>query len=88
MNVFSLSKGKVKLIQIRICRSRKTNYFIISWINDVKNIKVKNKEALKGAIDLGIAIFFKIARDVREDGERNYKIFYRLNLTITQLKEQ
>jgi len=37
-----------------------------------KILKVKNKEALKGAIDLGIAMqFTNIARDVREDKARN-----------------
>ena len=37
-----------------------------------KILKVKNKEALKGAIDLGIAMqLTNIARDVREDKERN-----------------
>jgi phytoene synthase len=37
-----------------------------------KILKVKNKEALKGAIDLGIAMqFTNIARDVCEDKERN-----------------
>ena len=37
-----------------------------------KILKVKNKEALKGAIDLGIAMqFINIARDVCEDKERN-----------------
>ena len=37
-----------------------------------KILKVKNKEALKGAIDLGIAMqFTNIARDVREDKTRN-----------------
>ena len=37
-----------------------------------KILKVKNKEALKGAIDLGIAMqLTNIARDVCEDGARN-----------------
>ena len=37
-----------------------------------KILKVKNKDALKGAIDLGIAMqFTNIARDVREDKARN-----------------
>ena len=37
-----------------------------------KILKVKNKEALKGAIDLGIAMqYTNIARDVCEDKERN-----------------
>ena len=37
-----------------------------------KILKVKNKEALKGAIDLGIAMqLTNIARDVCEDKERN-----------------
>ena len=37
-----------------------------------KILKVKNKEALKGAIDLGIAMqFTNIARDVCEDKARN-----------------
>jgi phytoene synthase len=37
-----------------------------------KILKVKNKEALKGAIDLGIAMqFTNIARDVCEDSARN-----------------
>ena len=37
-----------------------------------KILKVKNKEALRGAIDLGIAMqFTNIARDVCEDKERN-----------------
>ena len=37
-----------------------------------KILKVKNKEAFKGAIDLGIAMqFTNIARDVCEDKERN-----------------
>ena len=37
-----------------------------------KILKVKNKEALKGAIDLGIAMqFTNIARDVCEDKVRN-----------------
>ena len=37
-----------------------------------KIMKVKNKEALKGAIDLGIAMqYTNIARDVCEDKERN-----------------
>ena len=39
-----------------------------------KILKVKNKEALKGAIDLGIAMqFTNIARDVCEDKARNRK---------------
>ena len=39
-----------------------------------KILKVKNKEALKGAIDLGIAMqLTNIARDVMEDKERNRK---------------
>ena len=37
-----------------------------------KILKVNNKEALKGAIDLGIAMqLTNIARDVCEDKERN-----------------
>ena len=37
-----------------------------------KILKVKNKEAMKGAIDLGIAMqLTNIARDVCEDKERN-----------------
>ena len=39
-----------------------------------KILKVKNKEALKGAIDLGIAMqLTNIARDVNEDKKRNRK---------------
>ena len=39
-----------------------------------KILKVKNKEALKGAIDLGIAMqLTNIARDVIEDKKRNRK---------------
>ena len=39
-----------------------------------KILKVKNKEALKGAIDLGIAMqLTNIARDVFEDNARNRK---------------
>ena len=37
-----------------------------------KILRVKNKEALKGAIDLGIAMqLTNIARDVCEDKKRN-----------------
>ena len=37
-----------------------------------KILKVKNKEALRGAIDLGIAMqLTNIARDVNEDRKRN-----------------
>ena len=39
-----------------------------------KILKVKNKEALKGAIDLGIAMqLTNIARDVNEDKKRDRK---------------
>ena len=39
-----------------------------------KILKVRNKEALKGAIDLGIAMqLTNIARDVNEDKKRNRK---------------
>ena len=54
-----------------------------------KILKVKNKEALKGAIDLGIAMqLTNIARDVREDGERNRQYiepdYYSIKRTIGQ----
>ena len=54
-----------------------------------KILKVKNKEALKGAIDLGIGMqLTNIARDVREDGERNRQYiepdYYSIKRTIGQ----
>ena len=50
-----------------------------------KILKVKNKEALKGAIDLGIAMqLTNIARDVREDKNVIVNI---LNTDFSSIKE-
>ena len=55
------------------------------WVNDVKNTKSKNKEALKGAIDLGIAMqLTNIARDVCEDKKRNREY---INHDFSSIKE-
>ena len=51
-----------------------------------KILKVKNKEALKGAIDLGIAMqLTNIARDVCEDKDRNSQY---IKPDFSQLKKQ
>ena len=51
-----------------------------------KILKVKNKEALKGAIDLGIAMqFTNIARDVCEDKARNRQYVNHDFLAIRQI---
>ncbi len=51
-----------------------------------KILKVDNKEALKGAIDLGIAMqFTNIARDVIEDKERNREYINHDFLSINEI---
>ena len=53
-----------------------------------KILKVKNKEALRGAIDLGIAMqLTNIARDVNEDKEPEYDEYYS-NFTKKILKRR
>ena len=77
--VFDLFDGVETDLKDRVEISKKKDLFIYSYrvagtvgLMMSKILKVKNKEALKGAIDLGIAMqLTNIARDVCEDKERN-----------------
>ena len=77
--VFDLFDGVETDLKERVEINKKKDLFIYSYrvagtvgLMMSKILKVKNKEALKGAIDLGIAMqFTNIARDVCEDKERN-----------------
>ena len=77
--VLDLFDGVETDLKDRVEISKKKDLFIYSYrvagtvgLMMSKILKVKNKEALKGAIDLGIAMqLTNIARDVCEDKERN-----------------
>ena len=77
--VFDLFDGVETDLKERVEINKKKDLFIYSYrvagtvgLMMSKILKVKNKEALKGAIDLGIAMqLTNIARDVCEDKERN-----------------
>ena len=77
--VFDLFDGVETDLKDRVEINKKKYLFIYSYrvagtvgLMMSKILKVKNKEALKGAIDLGIAMqLTNIARDVCEDKERN-----------------
>ena len=77
--VFDLFDGVETDLKEKVEISKKKDLFIYSYrvagtvgLMMSKILKVKNKEALKGAIDLGIAMqLTNIARDVCEDKERN-----------------
>ena len=77
--VFDLFDGVETDLKDRVEINKKKDLFIYSYrvagtvgLMMSKILKVKNKEALKGAIDLGIAMqLTNIARDVCEDKERN-----------------
>ena len=77
--VFDLFDGIETDLKDRVEINKKKDLFIYSYrvagtvgLMMSKILKVKNKEALKGAIDLGIAMqLTNIARDVCEDKERN-----------------
>ena len=77
--VFDLFDGVETDLKNRVEISKKKDLFLYSYrvagtvgLMMSKILKVKNKEALKGAIDLGIAMqLTNIARDVCEDKERN-----------------
>ena len=77
--VFDLFDGVETDLKDRVEIIKKKDLFIYSYrvagtvgLMMSKILKVKNKEALKGAIDLGIAMqLTNIARDVCEDKERN-----------------
>ena len=77
--VFDLFDGVETDLKEKVEMSKKKDLFIYSYrvagtvgLMMSKILKVKNKEALKGAIDLGIAMqLTNIARDVCEDKERN-----------------
>ena len=77
--VFDLFDGVETDLKERVEINKKKDLFVYSYrvagtvgLMMSKILKVKNKEALKGAIDLGIAMqLTNIARDVCEDKERN-----------------
>ena len=77
--VLDLFDGVETDLKDRVEINKKKDLFIYSYrvagtvgLMMSKILKVKNKEALKGAIDLGIAMqLTNIARDVCEDKERN-----------------
>jgi len=77
--VFDLFDGIETDLKEKVEIIKKKDLFIYSYrvagtvgLMMSKILKVKNKEALKGAIDLGIAMqLTNIARDVCEDKERN-----------------
>ena len=77
--VFDLFDGVETDLKERVEINKKKDLFIYSYrvagtvgLMMSKRLKVKNKEALKGAIDLGIAMqLTNIARDVSEDKARN-----------------
>ena len=77
--VFDLFDGVETDLKERVEINKKKDLFLYSYrvagtvgLMMSKILKVKNKEALKGAIDLGIAMqLTNIARDVCEDKERN-----------------
>ena len=77
--VFDLFDGVETDLKERVEINKKKDLFIYSYrvagtvgLMMSKILKVKNKEALKGAIDLGIAMqLTNIARDVCEDKELN-----------------
>ena len=77
--VFDLFDGVETDLKEKVEINKKKDLFIYSYrvagtvgLMMSKILKVKNKEALKGAIDLGIAMqLTNIARDVCEDKERN-----------------
>ena len=77
--VFDLFDGVETDLKERVEINKKKDLFIYSYrvagtvgLMMSKILKVKNKEALKGAIDLGIAMqLTNIARDVCEDKEHN-----------------
>ena len=77
--VFDLFDGVETDLKEKVEIKKKKDLFIYSYrdagkvgIKKTKIIKVKKKEALKGAIDLGIAMqLTNIARDVCEDKELN-----------------
>ena len=77
--IFDLFDGVETDLKEKVEINKKKDLFIYSYrvagtvgLMMSKILKVKNKEALKGAIDLGIAMqLTNIARDVCEDKERN-----------------
>ena len=77
--VFDLFDGVETDLKDKVEINKKKDLYIYSYrvagtvgLMMSKILKVKNKEALKGAIDLGIAMqLTNIARDVCEDKERN-----------------
>ena len=90
--VFDLFDGVETDLKDRVEISKKKDLFIYSYrvagtvgLMMSKILKVKNKEALKGAIDLGIAMqLTNIARDVCEDKERNRQY---INPDFSSIKE-
>ena len=77
--VTDLFDGVETDLEEKVCINSKRELLVYSYrvagtvgLMMSKILKVKNKEALKGAVDLGIAMqLTNIARDVREDRDRN-----------------
>ena len=77
--VTDLFDGVETDLEEKVCINSKKELLVYSYrvagtvgLMMSKILKVKNKEALKGAVDLGIAMqLTNIARDVREDRDRN-----------------
>ena len=90
--VFDLFDGVETDLKDKVEINKKKDLYIYSYrvagtvgLMMSKILKVKNKEALKGAIDLGIAMqLTNIARDVCEDKERNRQY---INPDFTSIQE-